>query len=384
MAEIKNLRKAAERIQKAIKKKERIIVYGDSDLDGVSSVLILEEAIKSLGGNVVKAYFPNRENDGYGITTKAIEELKVFAPALFITVDLGISNVGEVDAANKEKFEVIIIDHHEALDSLPKASIIVDPKQPSDTYPFKGLAACGVTLRVAEKLLGKHLSSLLRKSLVELAAIGTIADMMPREDENIFLIEEGLRELENSWRPGIQALFSSNEYQNMPNVETKISQMISMLNVRDVADGFPASFRFFTCFSVQEVLPFIEFLMQKNKIRKQQISNAVDEVRERARNAADSPCIFEGDTNFEYLVLGSVASIISNEFRKPAFIYTQKETECLGSVRAPSGYDTVEAMKHCKDLLITYGGHAKASGFRLRSENLAKFKARLEEYFSGL
>ena len=129
MNEIKNLKKAADRIKKAIKSKEKIILYGDADLDGTSSVVILEETIKNLGGKVTTAYFPDREKEGYGLNEKALDYLKPIAPALIITVDCGIGNFKEVKIAKKIGFEVIVIDHHEPLDSLPEASIVVDPKQ---------------------------------------------------------------------------------------------------------------------------------------------------------------------------------------------------------------------------------------------------------------
>ena len=177
---IKNLTKAANRIKKAILQKERIILYGDADLDGITSVLIAEEAIKSLGGNIVARYFPEREKEGYGVTPKGLEYLKEHAPALLVTFDLGISNFKEIPMAKKLGFSVIVVDHHKVLDKLPKADIIVDPKQPGDKYPFKEFAACGLSLQLAKELLGKKMSDALYQSMVELAAMGTIADMMAR------------------------------------------------------------------------------------------------------------------------------------------------------------------------------------------------------------
>ena len=194
-----------EQIKEAVKKGERIILYGDADLDGVCSAIIMQETLKSLGGNIVRVYFPDRENDGYGITQKALEELKTFSPALLCAMDLGISNFKEIKEAKKLGFDVILVDHHVVLGKLPDADIIVDPKQDGDTYPFKELAACGLTFRLAEEILGNKMSSAMRKSLVELAAIGTIADMMVREQDNNEIIEEGMETLENSWRPGVRA-----------------------------------------------------------------------------------------------------------------------------------------------------------------------------------
>ncbi len=380
MAEIKNLSKAAKRIGNAIQNKERIILYGDSDLDGVCSVLILKEAIQSMGGTVAKVYFPNRELEGYGLTLGALEEFKDLAPALLVIMDLGITNFVEIALARKNKFEVIVLDHHEVIHKLPKANIIVDPKQPADPYGFKGLAACGVTFRVAEKLLGANVSPLLRKSLIELVTIGTIADMMPREDENVALIQEGLQELDNPLRPSVKTLFSIEEFAKLQPLEMKITQMISMLNVREIEQGLPASFRFLSSSSNEEVLAFAKRLIEKNKLRKEAIIQIVERIKSTAD--ATAPCIFAGDASFDYLFLGSVASIISQEYRKPAFIYkVSEEGSSIGSVRAPNGYDTVKAMEHCEKLLLTFGGHAKASGFRIKNENLERFKECLYEYF---
>ena len=164
MQKIKNIEKAAERIKKAVQNKERIILYGDSDLDGISSVVILEEAIKGLGGHVDCAFFPDRETDGYGINLKALDMLKDKVPALLITLDLGIGNIEEVDIANKMGFEVIIIDHHEVLFGVPNASIIVDPKQKDDDYPFKGLANVGIAYNLCMELVGQETSQSLKNS----------------------------------------------------------------------------------------------------------------------------------------------------------------------------------------------------------------------------
>ena len=140
LSEIKNIKKAGQRILEAAVSKEKIILYGDADMDGVASVIILKEALEILGNSPVQVYFPDREKEGYGLNKEALKFLEKFSPALLITLDCGIGNVKEVDLAKKMGFEVIIVDHHEALQKLPQASIIVDPKQPEDKYPFKGFA----------------------------------------------------------------------------------------------------------------------------------------------------------------------------------------------------------------------------------------------------
>ena len=377
--EIKNLRKAAERIGKAIIKKERIILYGDADLDGICSVIILQETIQSLGGSIAAVYFPDREQEGYGLTETALASLKKLAPALLITMDLGISNFKEMLLAKKLGFTVIIVDHHEILDSLPKASIIVDPKQPSDPYPFKGLAACGVTFFLARELLGKRMSHSLRGALLELAALGTIADMMPQTNDNLLILEEGVARLFSSWRPGIQALFDTVGI-DQGNLRDKLGHAISVLNVRHIKGGDPATYLLLSASSLENARELAKELAEKNRARQDSIYAIVKEVRKRI-GVSDSPLIFEGDSSFDYVLLGGAASILSRDYGKPVFLYKKKRGESMGSVRAPAGYNTVKAMKGFAKNLVAYGGHAPASGFRLKTQNLAKFKKYLISYF---
>lgn len=381
--EIKNLTKAAQRITQAIKDKERIILYGDSDLDGVCSVIILQETLLSLGGNIAAVYFPDREQEGYGITKMALERLKSHAPGLLISMDLGITNFEEIRQARAMGFEVILVDHHEILDVLPEANIIVDPKQPGETYPFHGFAACGLTLRLALAVLGKETSSALVSGLKELASLATVADMMPRKEDNLHIIEEGLSTMQQSWRPGIKAFERFEEFRRIENIEVRITQMIALLNVRDVEHGIPAAYRVLASHAEDEAVELLGILQEKHKIRKDNIRLYAERIRSSLERLPRPVAIVEGDESFDYILLGSVASIISQEYNVPTFIYKKGELECIGSVRAPSGYDTVQAMKSCAPLLLTYGGHAQASGFRLRNENLGKFKNCLIEYFSG-
>ena len=383
MTEIKNLKKAAQRIKKAVAGKERIILYGDSDLDGVCSVIILQETLLSLGGNICALYFPDREQEGYGITKTALAQLKVHAPGLLISMDLGITNFEEIRQARAMGFEVILVDHHEILDALPEADIIVDPKQPGETYPFHGFAACGLTLRLALMLLSKEASPALVSGLKELAALATVADMMPRKEDNLQKIQEGFSTMQQSWRPGVKAFEQFEEFRRIESIEVRITQMIALLNVRDVEHGIPAAYRVLAAKTEQEAIELLSVLQEKHKIRKDNIRLYTERIRSSLTRLPRPVVIFEGDGSFDYILLGSVASIISKEYGAPAFIYKKGDTESIGSVRAPSGYDTVQAMKACAPLLVTYGGHAQASGFRLRNENLEKFKDCLVDYFTN-
>ncbi len=380
MIEIKNLKKAAARILKAIKKKEKIILYGDADLDGVASVIILKEALKNLGGKISAVYFPDREIEGYGITESGLDYLAKFSPSLLVALDLGIGNFKEVKLAKKLGLEVIIIDHHEILDKLPSAQIVVDPKQKKDKYPFKGFAATGIVFKFAELLLEGKMTENLRKSFLELTALATIADMMPREKDNEIFIEEGLKNIEHSWRPGLQAFFQTEDLDHYLNLNQKISKIISLLNIRDVEQNFPASFRLLDSPSVEESKELIQKLIEKSKVRSQKIEKMVEIVKERL-GKEELSIVFEGDSEWDFALISSVASIICQKYQKPTFIFKILEKESQGTVRTPGEVDSVALMKKCKKCLLTYGGHPRASGFRVKNENLENFKKCLVKNF---
>ena len=373
MTEIKNLKKAAERIKKAIANKEKIILYGDADLDGATSVIILQDSIKSLGGEIAAVYFPEREVEGYGITEKGLTVLKKQAPALFIALDCGIGNFKEVKLAKSLGFEVMIIDHHEMLDGLPEAQIIVDPKQTGDEYPFKDFSAGGLTFKLAEVLLGNKLTEGLRKNFLELVAISTIADMMPQKSENKIFVEEGLSFLEDSWRPGIRAFLETELFKKYANVNQKVSQIISILNIRDVKNNLPASFRLLVCPSLEKAKEIIAELLKKAKERKKRIGEIEEEVEKRLQ-VKEEPIIFEGGKDFDLTLISSVASTICQEYSKPTFLYKKMEKESHGTVRTPKQINGVSLMKKCSKYLLTYGGHPQAAGFRLKNVNLERFK----------
>jgi single-stranded-DNA-specific exonuclease len=323
---IKNIEKASDRIKKAVLNNEQFILYGDSDLDGISSVVILEEAIKNLGGEKIDVFFPDRENDGYGINKKSLEFLKEKAPALLITLDLGIGNVEEVLWAEKYGFEVIIVDHHEPLDKVPGVKIIVDPKQKDDPYPFKGLANIGVTFRLCEELLGKNMSESLRKSFLELTALATIADMVPQIDENKIFIEEGLRYLKNTFRPGLRALLDILGEGAV--LSGGISKLNSALNAaEDLVHKDNESYMLLTSSSKKDCQRMAQELIDKTISKQFKIKAISEEVERRYAQKLSEPIIFEGDASWKLTLAGSVASIISNKYQKPTFIYKKMTDE---------------------------------------------------------
>lgn len=383
--EIKNLKKAAERIKQAVKNKEKIILYGDADFDGVGSVIILKEAIMNLGGKIADIYFPDREIEGYGINEDALSYLRKYAPALFIAVDCGIGNFEEIKLAKKMGFEVIIIDHHKVLDKLPRASIIVNPHQKGDKCPFKEFATAGIIFKLAEVLLKEKLTASLRNNFLELAALATLADMMPRIDENLEFLGEGLVSLGKTVRPGLKVFWQIDSVRDFAKDDVRqfAGKIISACHAGGAQNHLNEGYLLLTSTSIKDAESLAEKLLEKAYLRHLRIREITEDIEERLLKKSGEQIIFEGDEAWEILMLGPVASRICNNYKKPVFLYSQREKESQGAVRTPGDIDGVKSMMHCSKFLETYGGHPKAAGFRIKNQNLEKFKECLIKYFGG-
>lgn len=380
---IKNIEKAAKRIKESAKNKEKIIVYSDSDLDGIASAVLMEETIHRAGGEVSMVVFPDREKDGYGINVRALEFLKERAPCLFITLDLGIANVKEVDLANEMGFEVVIIDHHQPLQTLPRASIIVNPRQEGDTSGLDYLSNAGLVFKVAEVILEDELAGDLKNNFLELVALATISDMVPQVGDNKGYIEEGLTSLKSTSRLGLKTFVDVIGKKEMAG--SGYTKIISCLNAAESNEFKNKSYELLGSTSLNEAQDIREELMAKAQLKQQRIREITEEVERRISEKQDETVIFEGDPAWKLTLAGPVASNIAVKYGKPTFIYKRGDTVTVGSVRSlKEGCNSVTAMESCKDCLIAYGGHPKASGFRIKTENLEKFKASLEEYFRNL
>ncbi len=379
---IKNLREASDRIKKAVKDNEKIIIYADSDCDGITSAVILEETIKNIGGKIDMVLFPNREDDGYGVNKRALEFLKDKSPALFITLDLGISNVREVEVLNSYGFFVVIIDHHQILESVPNAQVVVDPQQKDDESEFKYLANVGVTFKLAEEILGNDFSVNLRNSFLELTALATISDMVPQIGDNKIFIEDGLRSLKNTFRPGLRAFLDIlGEGEVLSGGFYKI---ISSLNAAESKDFKNESYDLLISSRQNDAMDLAQNLIAKTNYKQIKIKEISEEVERRLAQKNSEAIIFEGDPAWRSILAGPVASILFSRHSKPTFIFKKGDTESSGSVRSSKDKNSVEAMKTCSDFLITYGGHPQASGFRVKNEDLEKFRKKLNEYFNNL
>jgi len=380
-AKIKNLKKVANRILKAVQDKERVIIYGDSDPDGVTAVIILEEALKELGLSAKAIYFPDRESEGYGMNETALNYLKKYAPALFITLDCGIGNVKEVEIAKKMGFEVIIIDHHKMLPEIPKASILCDPKQEGDKYPFKELSTAGIIYWLIKLLFASVGQKYKPEQYLELVAISTLADMMVVEQDNEKFVREGLLALNFTKRQGLIALMDITDFKNW-DVEEVRKKIISPLNAGQTKKHFNEAYLLLIEKDFKKARTKAKKLIQKADKRREDIYAITGEVKDRVVDN-DQEIIFEGSKNWPLYLLGPSASRACQRFEKPVFLFTRGEKESPGAVRMPKGLDAVKAMISCKELLKTYGGHPLAAGFRVKNENIEKFKECLIKYFKG-
>lgn len=384
MAVIKNLKASCAYLKRAISQKENIILLSDADLDGVASLVILEESIQSLGGKVVFKYFPNREKDGYGLNKTALRKIKKFAPGVLILSDCGISSLDEVEKAKKLGFEVIIIDHHEILnDQLPRTPFVIDPKQAKDSYPFKLMAACGLCFKFTKRLLGKNMSPLLRESFLELVAIGTIADMMPEQDDNRLFIKRGLEFLNISKRPGILAL--REKFGHLISNKHFVQKIIAALQVTDFSkDNLPENYLLLASDNFSEAEKLSAKIIEKSQARRHLVAQIVEEVIAFQSNSSALVFFVEFKNGFPGSLTGGIASRVCNKIAKPSFITVcNKKGICRGSARSIKPVNLVEALNVCSDLFLTYGGHPQAAGFSLSQDNLKELQKRLEDYFSN-
>ena len=379
--EIKNLKIAAQRIKTAVEREDKIILYGDADLDGVTSLIILKESIKNLGGREIVVYFPNLEKDGYGLNKKALDFLKKEAPSLLILLDCGISNFEEIELAKKLLFEVIVIDHHEVLDKLPSAQIIVDPKQKGDDYPFKSLATSGIAFKLAEILLGDKMTGFLRSNFLELVAISTIADMMPEKEDNELMIREGLLSLENSLRPGFKAFKELEEIKDYVSTREFAQKIISALNISKIKDHLNETYLLLTSRTIDEAQDLARELLEKRIQRQAKIIEITEIIENQALEKSQDNIVFEESSDWPIPLLGTIASRTLAYFQKPTFIVSRGTKKSRGSVRMPKEMNGVQALKNCSQFLEGFGGHPPAAGFAIKNENLEKFKNCLIQYF---
>ncbi len=382
MDKIKNIEKAAERLKKAAENKEKIVLHGDSDLDGIASVIILKETLENIGADVSFVYFPNREGDeGHGLSFKAIDYLrkKIKTNFLLVVLDSGITSFEQIRKAEELGIEVIIIDHHQPFENLPEASLIVNPKQKEDEYYFKNLANAGIVFKLSEEILKKEVNDEKMKSFLELTALATISDMMEQVDDNEFFIEKGLDSLKNTKRKSLKILKKATE--KSASIKETAQKIISLLNVGKIINHKAEGYNLLISKDENEINKIIKNLIAKSKEKHFKTEKIIKEIDD--KKCFSDNIIFEYSNKWDVSLLGSVASKLCQKKEKNVFLISVGKSKSRGAIRTLKGVNAVDIMLKNSDILEKFGGHPPAAGFVIKNENIEKFKKRLIEYFKG-
>ena len=367
-----DMKRAVERINNAIENEEKILVYGDYDADGITSTVLLVETLVSLGADV-SSYIPNRFEEGYGPNKDAFSKIIKSGIGLIITVDNGIAGVDEVELANSLGCDVIITDHHKIQDEIPKAYAVIHPEHPEGQYPFGKLAGVGVTFKLAHALL-----EIYPDFLLDLVAIGTVADMVSLTDENRIFVKQGIELLNEDPRIGIKMLLE------LSNITTNIDEqtigfyIAPKLNSIGRMDSAKVGLSFLMAEDASVAKSLAEQIEEYNVQRKEVTENIVKDVIETIENndiKNKSVIMVSGD--YHEGVLGIVASNIVEQYQRPVLIMNNKEGILKGSARSVFDFNIYTAINKIGDKFIAYGGHTLAAGFSFDEQNFKEIEKTL-------
>ena len=378
-----DMQKACERIWQAIDNGETIVVFGDYDVDGVTATALLYQHLKGMGATV-KCMLPSREGDGYGLSRNAIQSIHGKGYQLIVTVDNGISAVEEAEFAAELGIDLIITDHHLPPETLPKAVAVVDPRRLDDTSPFKGLCGAGVAFKLCAALDGCPPEEML-DYCGDLAAVGTVADVMPLTGENRTLVKSGLRQLQNTDRPGLEALLEEVGLAGRPITAENISYAIApRINAAGRMDSAVTALQLVLCEDPDRAEELAHKLNEINVKRQEtelEIFKAAQVLLEQQPERLEDRVMLLWGRDWHPGVIGIVASRLVERTGRPVIVVTVDEHgECKGSGRSVPGFNLHACIGSCADLLIRYGGHAMAAGLSVREENLPELRRRLNEW----
>jgi single-stranded-DNA-specific exonuclease len=372
-----DISQAVSRVYKAVLARQKIAVYGDFDVDGVTAIVILVEGLSRLGTEVIP-YIPDRINEGHGLKISALEKLHAQGANLVITADCGITDLKEVKQAQEMGMDVIITDHHIPLKSLPRAVAVVDPKRKDSMYPFLDLSGAGVAFKLLQALFHKDSREKWLTSLLDLVVLATVTDLVSLVGENRYLVKEGLKELNNSSRVGIQEMVKLTGLKPGELDAEDISWVLGpRLNAAGRMNNASTSYQLLTTQSSEEARLLALELEGKNAERQKLTNEVLSRARDKLATKLHLPVLIEGDESYSIGVIGLVASKLVDEFYKPAIIINLSPESCQGSCRSIAEFDIVSALTECHDLLIAFGGHPLAAGFTVARRNLAQLEQRL-------
>lgn len=374
------MRAAVDRIQFAIKNKEHIAIYGDYDVDGVTATALLVQALQILDADV-RGYIPNRFEEGYGLNNNALDELKASGVKLVISVDCGIRSPNEAQHAKEIGLDLIISDHHHPAEGdLPPALAVINPKQHGDAYPDKDLAGVGIAYKIAEALYTERQEKYSLDFLLDLVALGTVADLAPLVGENRVMVRKGLRQMRQTTRQGLFSLAAVSE--------------IPLAKVNAGNIGFSLGPRLNAAGRLKEALASFELLTTKDVFRAGELAQQLDmQNRERQRitrdmqtkaeeialgHEGDNFLLFAAHEEFNSGVVGLAASRLTEKYYLPSVVAAKGAEETRGSCRSIPEFHITDALDLCADLLVRHGGHAAAAGFTVKNENIPQLMERLK------
>ena len=382
---LQDMNKAVARIEQAIQGQEKILIYGDYDVDGVTSSTLMEEALKLAGikPENITIMLPDRFADGYGMSPKLIKKAKTVGASLVITVDCGSRNHAIIDELNHEHIDTIVTDHHETEAILPEASAIINPhRQDYPTASLQNLAGVGVAFKLAQALVHQGIiPNGQEKWLLDLVLLGTICDSMLLTGENRILCYYGLKVLAQTRRPGLRELMQRAGVKNL-NAEAIGFQIGPRLNAAGRLESADLSLNLLRAQTSLEAAPLAEKLEQLNKKRKNEQISATQAIEQ--RGIGDDPVIIETGKWHEGIV-GIVAGRLVEEYHKPAFVLTETENGIYkGSGRSFGDFNLAEALNYAKDSIIGGGGHAGAAGVKVAQAELYAFREQINAYYRSL
>lgn len=380
---IADMAKAVERVRQAKAEKELVVIFGDYDADGVTSTSILKETLEDMGVNAI-IYIPDKKTEGYGLNLAAIEKFKAQGAGLIITVDCGITSRSEVAKANECGIDVIITDHHHVPEKLPAAFAIINPKMKNSGYPENILAGVGVAFKFAQALYAKIMPDKKEqvKWMLDLVAVGTVADCVPLLGENRALVKYGLIVLAKTRRTGFRELFSVArlliDENNIPDTYNISFQIAPRINAAGRMDHANVAYNLIMEKDAAKARALALELESNNQQRQKVTEQVVTEIKVLAENSfKDKKLIFAVGEHFSIGIVGLAAGKIAEAFNKPTAVLQKGAEISKGSFRSVPGVSIINAIEKCAELLIKFGGHDQAAGISVTNENLEKFYQKL-------
>ena len=371
---------AINRIIDAIEKREKIIIYGDYDVDGITSITVLKKFLLERGA-IVDDYIPNRLDEGYGLNKKAIKKIVEEKYTLMITVDCGISGIDEVEYANSLGLETIITDHHEQAEKLPRALAVVDAKRKDNKYPFNQLAGVGVVFKLIQGIgIKLNLEEKEYLKFLDLVCVGTISDIVPLVDENRVIAKLGLKLVKVTKNIGLKTLLNSIGYKNIDSTCVSFG-LAPRINACGRMGHQEEALKLFLTEDPNEAGRIANKLNEYNRERQEKEKKIFTEALEMIKNDKnDKPCIILAGENWHHGVIGIVSSKITEMYFKPSVLLCYEDDLARGSGRSIPGFDLHEALEKCSTYIKQFGGHSMAIGITIEKDNFKKFKQEFEEY----